>query len=162
MKKIEGRQEVVTKVIEVGAKYVAEDGKVFSTELGCKQYEERLSKKKLQERIDAAYQRITENCIDDDFEEELFLCKFNTKEEFINVYKTLHRATYNFNTVVIYMNGNNIEDTYEKNLPAFPMKFVVSRTENHDDDFDWENFDFISADDYVKALEKKIEVIKKL
>lgn len=161
MKKIDGELIQQVKTVEVGAKYVAEDGKIFNTELACKQYEERLAKKKLQEKIKAAYKHVTGNCIDIDYDKKTFLCSFDTKEEFTNICKTLHRATYDFNTVCIYLNGNDIEAIREEDLPTFPAKFVVLRTEDHDDDFDWEIFDFIPADDYIKELEKKIEVIKK-
>lgn len=158
MKKIDGELIKQVKTVEVGAKYVAEDGKIFNNELECKQYEERLSKKKKQEKVEAAYKRITENCIDDDYDEKIFLCKFDTKEEFIEICKTLHYAIYNFNEVSVYMNGYRVN---EEKLPDFPTKLIVLWTRYSDNDIDRETINFIPADDYIKELEKKIDIVKK-
>lgn len=158
MKKIDGELIKQVKTVEVGAKYVAEDGKIFNNELECKQYEGRLTKKKKQEKVEAAYKRITEKCIDDDYDEKIFLCKFDTKEEFIEICKTLHHAIYNFNEISVFMNGYKVN---EEKLSEFPAKFIVLWMRYSSSDTDWENFDFIPADDYLKDLERKIDIIKK-
>lgn len=158
MKKIDGELIQQVKTIEVGAKYEAEDGKIFSNELECKQYEERLAKKKRQEKVEAAYKRVTENCIDDNFDEKTFLCKFDTKEEFIEICKTLHNAFYIFNEVSVYMNGYRVN---EEKLPDFPTKLIVLWTRCLGSDIDRETINFITADDYIKELKKKIELVEK-
>lgn len=163
MKKIDGK--VIPQYVEVGAKYIADDGKEFVSKWECEQYEARLKEEERNKHFLKVYNSIMDSKrIDGDTfsDERVYIKRFSSKEEFLETYKTLEHYHYGGTDHYAYYDDSF---TYlkEECLPEFPANLVIefSLVEN-EDSCDIEDFNFIEANKYIKKLQEKIDAVKEV
>lgn len=156
MKKIGG--EIIRQAIEIGAKYVSDDGITFDSRWDCEQHEAALKRKEKEERYDKAYASVTSKQIGlNSATGETYLKTYNTKEEFLEDTKALSVYIKGLDSSVI------IRGQYSKDhLPNFPATFVISCHETeYEDSCNTVNFFFYEKEDYIKLLQEDIDTIRK-
>lgn len=158
MKKIDG--EIIQQAIEIGAKYVSDDGITFDSRWDCERHEAELKRKEREKRYYEAYNSITSNRINlnsTESEHETYLKTFKTKEEFLEVTRALETNRSGIDSYV-YINGKYSED----NLPNFPATFIIDyHNIDYEDSCDTETFNFYEVEDYIETLQNDINTIRK-
>lgn len=159
--KVVGGTEVITKTL-VGAKYIANDGKEFSNQFDCEQYEAFCKEKAKEKCLEKAVNSITKEPIDinalksNDYD-LTYIKRFETEGEFKDIIKTLNCYTSGVDHST-YIDNYTLDYA---TLPAFPATFLIKRTYiNYDDMSESEIFDFYNASKYIETLKQDISTIE--
>ena len=162
MRKIPGK--IISKPIEVGAKFVADDGTEFDYEYDCRHYEAKLKKEEAGKAFNELYEKISKNNVELNIFEmgeivALFTCEFDTEEELKKAVSIIREAeSYLGEDISIYLN-----DGMPLSSISFPAKFIVKEEVSSGGDCrDSRYFNFYDTTFLKKKLLEDLSTIDKL
>lgn len=159
MKKISGTIQKIVKEVEVGAKYIADDGKEFTNELDCQQYEKLSMQQKKRDAVESKIIR-GESVYLNGIEDGVYLVKYNSASELVDDLETLRSCRF----TSAYLDDNtNFEKDALKHV--YPKIFVVYEHENEGDypSTDYNFYDLVSYKERIQEdLQGLMEAEKKV
>lgn len=153
-------EKIIKQAVEVGAKYISDDGIEFDNKWECEKHETELKRKEKERQYDKAYASVTSEQISlnstGDFH-ETYLKTFKTKEEFLETIEALNAHLQGLDSRA-FVDGKYSKD----NLPNFPAAFIVDyHYKGYENSCDAETFIFTEVEGYIETLQSDIDTIRK-
>ena len=158
MKVIPGEKKQVTTTVEVGTKYIAEDGTKFDDRYKCEEYENQLKRNQIEEKILSIKEKIFSQEIQIPFlaetsEDRYYIYTLESEAEFKEIRDLLKKERGIDNWVYF-------DSDFSKKY-TYPLKCILrNRLDEFEDSRDSEYFTFCPLSEYIENTEKDLNTLK--